>query len=266
MALARAATYGAWRATPPGRVASFPDLDRAAMRQIVDTALARGGGWLAPAETQTLLAAAGIPAAVSRVATTEDAAVEAAEAIGYPVAAKVVGPAIIHKTEVRGVRLDLRTAADVRAAWRDFADRLGASMTGMAVQEFVTGGVEMLAGATEDPTFGPVLACATGGVLTELLKDAEFRLHPLTDLDAASMISSLRGAALLRGLRGAEPADIASLEQALLRLSALVAACPEIADIEINPLVVLPRGVKAVDVRARVEPPRPPVRTSRVTY
>jgi acetyl coenzyme A synthetase (ADP forming)-like protein len=266
MALARAATYGAWRATPPGRVPAYPDVDRDAMRRIIDAALARGGGWLAPDEAHALLGAAGIPAAAGRVATTEDAAVEAAEAIGYPVAAKVVGPDIIHKTEVRGVQLDLRTADDVRKAWRDFAGRLGAAMTGMAVQEFVTGGVEMLAGATEDPTFGPVLACATGGVLTELLKDAEFRLHPLTDRDAASMVASLRGAALLRGLRGAPPADVRALEDALLRLSALIAECPEIPDIEINPLVVLPRGLKAVDVRARVEPPRPPVRTRRVTY
>jgi acetyl coenzyme A synthetase (ADP forming)-like protein len=266
MALARAAAYGQWRQAPAGQSPEFSDIDRRGFRRIVDGALTRGDGWLTPHEAHGLLAAAGIAAAKSRIAQTEDAAVAAADAIGYPVAAKVVGPEIVHKTEVRGVRLDLRDAAEMRAAWQDFAARLGDLMTGVIVQEFVTGGVEMLVGATEDPTFGPVIACATGGVLTELLKDAEFRLHPLTDLDATSMVANLRGAALLQGLRGAPAADVAALKETLLRLSVLIGECPEIADLEINPLAVLPRGAKAVDVRARVQMPRPPVRTRRVTY
>ncbi|HUL71824.1 MAG TPA: GNAT family N-acetyltransferase [Vicinamibacterales bacterium] len=266
VALARAAAYGEWLATPPGAVPSFPDLDTRALRAIVSGAVARGGGWLTPSEAQSLITAAGVPAAASRVAAGEDEAVRAAEAIGFPVVLKAIGPAILHKTEMDAVRLGVADAAAVRGVWRDFTARLGASMTGVLVQEMVRSGVEMLVGATEDPVFGPVIACATGGVLSELLGDAEFRLHPLTERDAASMVSSLRGAALLRGYRGAPAADEAALRDALLRISALIGECPEIQEMDINPLAVLPQGVKAIDVRVRVARPGPPARTRRVIY
>jgi acetyl coenzyme A synthetase (ADP forming)-like protein len=265
-ALARAAVYGEWLAVPPAEAAVTPDLDAGALRAIIDAALARGGGWLTPAEAQALVAAAGIPAAVSRVAESEADAIRAAEAAGYPVVLKAVGPAIVHKTEIDGVRLGLADAAAVRAVWREFSTRLAGTMTGVLVQEMVKGGVEMLAGVTEDPVFGPVVACAMGGVLAELLSDAACRLCPLTERDAASMIDSLRGVTLLRGYRGAPAADEAALRSALLRLSTLAETCPEIREMDINPLVVLPRGVKAVDIRVRIERPRPPVRTRRVVY
>jgi acetate---CoA ligase (ADP-forming) len=130
----------------------------------------------------------------------------------------------------------------------------------------VTDGLEMLIGAVEDPTFGPVLLCATGGTLAELLRDTQFRLHPLTEHDAAAMIDGLRSARLLRGYRGAKAADEHALEDALLRLSALVGICPEIQELDINPLVVLEHGVRALDVRVRVEPPRPRPVSRRVSY
>jgi acetyltransferase len=129
-----------------------------------------------------------------------------------------------------------------------------------------TTGVEMLVGATEDPTFGPVVACATGGVLAELIHDAEFRLHPLTDRDAEEMVNSLRGAVLLRGHRGSPVADESALRQALLRLSAVVGANPQIQEIEINPLCVLTSGVVALDVRVRVGHAPAPALTRRVRY
>jgi len=134
------------------------------------------------------------------------------------------------------------------------------------VQEMVTGGVEMLVGVVEDPTFGPVIACATGGTSAELFADGQFRLHPLTEADAADMVGGLRGVALLRGYRGAPPADEAALRNALLRLSTLVGWCPEIQELDINPLLVLPQGVRAVDARIRADRPRTPVGAKRVTY
>jgi acyl-CoA synthetase (NDP forming) len=111
-----------------------------------------------------------------------------------------------------------------------------------------------------------VLACATGGTLAELLKDTQFRLHPLTHADARAMIDGLRGVRLLRGYRGATPADEDALKDALLRLSSLVGICPEIQELDINPLVVLEHGVRALDVRVRVEPPRPRPVSRRVSY
>jgi acyl-CoA synthetase (NDP forming) len=242
------------------------DVDRDKVRAIVERVLTAGGGWLTPDDAQDLLNAVGIPAAESCSVTSEDAAVAAAERIGYPVVLKATGPKILHKTDVGGIRLNLPTAADVRAAWRDLTRRLGDSMTAALVQEMVPGGVEMLAGAVEDPTFGPVLACGTGGTLAELLADMQFRLHPLTELEAASMIDGLRGARLLRGFRGAAPADEGALRDALLRLSALVDICPEIQELDVNPLVVLTRGVRALDVRIRIERPKPRPASRRVSY
>jgi acyl-CoA synthetase (NDP forming) len=116
----------------------------------------------------------------------------------------------------------------------------------------VTGGVEMLLGVVDDSTFGHVLACATGGTMTEILADRQLRLHPLTDLDAADMVAGLRGAPLLKGYRGSVPVDERALVQSLLRLSALVDLCPEIRELDINPLIVLPVGVSAIDVRVRI--------------
>jgi acetate---CoA ligase (ADP-forming) len=265
-ALSRVTDYGEWLATPVSEAPPTGPEDHTAWQALVRAALERGGGWLTPAEAQALVAAAGIAAAASRVAATEAEAVEAADAIGYPVVVKVIGPTIVHKTELDGVRVDVGDAKAVRAVWRDFTGRLRSSMTGVLVQEMVAGGVEMLVGATEDPVFGPVVACATGGVFSELLRDAAFRLHPLTGRDATAMVDGLRGAALLAGHRGAPPADRAALEETLLKVSALIGACPEIQEMDINPLAVLPHGVKAVDVRIRVERPKPPARTRRVVY
>ena len=266
IALARATAYGEWLAQPESAPFEAGDVDRLAVRGIVDRVLGRGGGWLTPDETQSLLGAVRLPVARSRVAASEDEAIVAADDIGYPVAIKAIGPRIVHKTDVGGVKVGLNTPDDVRDAWRDLTSRLGTSMTGVLVQEMVTGGVEMLIGAVEDPTFGPVLLCATGGTLAELLKDTQFRLHPLTEHDAAAMIDGLRGARLLRGYRGAKPADEHALEDALLRLSVLVGLCPEIQELDINPLVVLEHGVRALDVRVRVEPPRPRPVSRRVSY
>jgi acetyl coenzyme A synthetase (ADP forming)-like protein len=266
IALARATAYGEWLARPESVPLDIGDVDRPAARAVVDRALGRGGGWLTPEETQSLLQAVRLPVARSQVVLSEDEAVAAASKIGYPVVLKAIGPRIVHKTEVGGVKVGLAAPAAVRDAWRDLTTRLAGSMTGALVQEMVTGGVEMLIGALEDPTFGPVLACATGGTLAELLKDTQFRLHPLTESDAAAMIDGLRGASLLRGYRGARRADERALRDALLRLSSLVGFCPEIQELDINPLVVLEHGVRALDVRVRIDPLRPRPVSRRVSY
>jgi acyl-CoA synthetase (NDP forming) len=160
----------------------------------------------------------------------------------------------------------LRSDEALSRAWRDLVARLGGQMTGAFVQEMVRGGVEMLVGAVEDPTFGPVIACATGGTFTELFADSQFRLHPLGRQDADDMVGGLRGSRLLAGYRGGAPADRAALVDALLRLSTIVGVCPEIVEIEINPLAVLPSGVRALDVRVRIEPPQPRPSSRRVEY
>jgi acyl-CoA synthetase (NDP forming) len=240
-------------------------VSRDAARAIVDRALAHGGGWLVPNDVHALLDAYGIASAAPVSAANEGEAVAAARRIGYPVAMKVVGPAIVHKTEVGGVLLGLTNDDAVGAGYGSLAARLGSAMTGVILQRMVPNGVEVIVGATEDPSFGPVIACGTGGTLVELFKDVVFRLHPLTDIDAADMINEMRGAPLLRGYRGAAVVDEGALRDVLLRVSALVDACPEIQELDINPLRVLPDGVCALDARIRVALPMP-AHTRRITY
>jgi acetyl coenzyme A synthetase (ADP forming)-like protein len=264
-ALARAVAYGEWRRRPAGTRPDLEKVDEAAARRIVDGALSRARGWLTPEEADALLTSVGIPVAAGSVVENEDDAAGAASRLGFPVVMKAVGPDIIHKTELGGLRLNLTTPDDVRAAWRDLRAQLDDRMTGALVQEMVTGGVEMLIGALDDPTFGPVIACATGGTLTELMADSQVRVHPLTDVDAFDMINGLRGAALLRGYRGQARVDEPALRDALLRLSLLVGVCPEIRELDVNPLLVLSDGVRALDVRVRVAPLTPPPATRRVS-
>jgi acyl-CoA synthetase (NDP forming) len=266
IALARAAAYGVWRQRPEGHRRHYDDVDDRQARRIVERALAAGGGWLSPDDAAALVAAAGIPIAAGAVAADEDAAARHAERLGYPVVMKAVGIDIVHKTDVGGVRLNLGSERDARQAWRDMTRALGDRLSGAFVQRMVTGGVEMLLGVVEDPAFGHVLACATGGTMTEILADRQVRLHPLTDVDARDMVSGLRGAVLLRGYRGSPPVDEASLVDALLRLSALVDLCPEIRELDINPLAVRPSGVCALDARVRLEAFSPRPVSRRVSY
>ena len=154
----------------------------------------------------------------------------------------------------------------MRAAYADFAARFGGEMTAVLVQRMVPKGVEMIVGAVQDPLFGPLIACGTGGVLVDVLADTAFRLHPLTASDARDMLGELRGSRLLRGYRGAPPADEAALRDVLLRISELVTAAPEIQELDLNPVMVLSSGACVADVRVRVEAASQPPRARRVDY
>lgn len=265
-ALARAARYGEWRTTPSGRVPELAGIDLEKARGITTRVLAQGGGWLGPDDAAALLESIGIPAAKGVEARTEGDATLAASSIGYPVALKAFGPDIVHKTERRAIRLNLADAGEVRAAFAGLKAALGDGMQGVFVQEMAPDGIEMLIGAVEDPSFGPVVACGLGGTTAEVFADTAFRIAPLTDLDAATMLESLRCARLLAGYRGTPPGDTSAVKDVLLRLSALVNALPEIKEIEVNPLRVFERGVSALDVRARIEPPAPSPNLRRVEY
>jgi len=253
IALSRVASYGEWKRRPQGEVATFTDIQGGIARAVVDTALRRGGGWLTAVEANALVSAAGIATPRSHLAASVDEAVEAAVKLGMPVAVKAVGAALLHKTEHRALRLNLDTKAAVRTAAAELTRALGDRMDGLLVQRMVSGGAEMMIGAINDPTFGHVVVCGSGGVLVDLLADSACRLHPVTDQDAGEMVDALKGVRLLRGFRGAEPADEAAFRDAILRISALVGLCPEIQELDLNPVKVLPGGVSAIDVRVRVE-------------
>jgi acetate---CoA ligase (ADP-forming) len=273
-ALARAATYGSWRERPEGQVPELPGMRRDEAAALLAAALARDAGgaggagaaprWLAPDEVAALLECYGLPMAEWRLADTPEAAAAAAEALGGPVALKAVAPTLVHKTEASGVRLGLSGATQVRAAAGEMAAAVAAAghtVERFLVQRMVGQGVELLVGVVHDASFGPVVACGAGGTAVELLKDVAVRITPLTDRDAAEMVRSLATFPLLDGYRGAPRADVAALEELLLRVSALVEAHPQVAELDCNPVKVLPRGAVVVDARVRVEAatPRPPL-------
>ena len=265
-ALARATSYAEWRRRPIGSVKKLDDVDADQLRTIVDRKLAAGGGWLDPLDTIAMLLAARIPSALAESVTSVFDAVQAAMRMGFPVVVKALGPSLLHKTEAGAVKLNLQDEREVREAYLELESRLGDAMTGALVQQMVPGGVEVMLGATQDPTFGHVVAFGAGGTLVEVLSDVAFRIHPLTDVDAEDMVAEVRTARLLRGVRGAKPADVAALHDILMRLSALIEICPEIRELDINPLKVLEQGAIVVDARVRLEAivPGPPSR--RVTY
>ena len=254
IALARVAAYGEWLRQAEGIVPQLRDLQPRLARRIVESALQRGGGWLSAVEANALLATVGIGMPRSLLATSIDGAVEAAAKLGYPVAIKAVGAALLHKTEHKAIRLNLGDKPAVRLAAAELTRSLGDRMDGLLVQQMVNDGAEMMVGAINDATFGHVVVCGSGGVLIDLLADSACRLHPVTDQDAGEMVAGLKGVRLLRGFRGAVPADEAAFRDAILRISALLDLCPEIQELDVNPLTVLPGGVSAVDVRIRIEP------------
>ncbi len=259
-ALAKAVDYGVWRRTPEGTIPQFPGLHPDEAAGIIAAALADGPRWLSPGEVARLLSCYGLPLADWQLARTPEEAGRAAEELGGPVALKAVAPTLIHKTEAHGVRLSLRGAKEVVEAATRMAqevDKAGHRVESFLVQRMVPPGVEMLVGVTHDPLFGPVVVCGAGGTAVELLKDIAVRITPLTDRDASEMVRSLATFPLLEGYRGALKADIPALEEILLRVSALVEAHPEVAEMDCNPLVVLPLGATTVDARVRVEVPAP---------
>ena len=170
---------------------------------------------------------------------------------------KAVADGLVHKTDAGGVRLDLRSAGEVAAAYAGFAASFGDKLRTVQVQPMVPGGVEMMIGLAEDPVFGPLVVVGLGGVATEVLGDHRARLAPLTDADARQMIGDLRSAPLLAGFRGGAPVDMQALEQVLLRVSRLAEDLPEVAELDLNPVIALPGGAVAVDVRIRISPAEP---------
>jgi acyl-CoA synthetase (NDP forming)/GNAT superfamily N-acetyltransferase len=255
-ALSRAVTYAEWRATPRRTVPALPDVDADGAREIVRAFLARepGGGWLPPADVTALLGRYRIPLVPTRVARTEDDAVTAAATTGYPVALKAEVPGLTDKTGAGAVLLELSTEAGVRAGYRQLADRFGARLAGVAVQPMITGGTEVLVGVQDDQMFGPLVVLGPGGVATGVLSDQAARLAPLTEADADMLINSIRSAALLHRHRGYAAAGLAALRDVLLRVSRLTDDLPEVAELDLNPVIAGADGVVTVDARIRVTP------------
>jgi len=258
LALARAVRYGEWRRRDPGRVPYFEDVDPSRATAVVESALRRlgeKGGWLEPDEVSEIVSAFGLSVPVTLVAADVDEAVARSAEISGPVVLKVISDSALHKSDVGGVALNVSGEEAVRDAFQQVTGAVP-DATGVVVQSFVSEGHEVLIGSTEDPNFGSLVGFGLGGVTVELLGDVAFRIHPLTDVDAAEMVRAIRGFPMLEGYRNMPVGDVAAVEEALLRVSAMLTVLPEISEMDLNPVKVLGPGdgVVVVDARMRVEP------------
>ncbi|HEU0304859.1 MAG TPA: acetate--CoA ligase family protein, partial [Gaiellaceae bacterium] len=253
-ALARAAERAEWLRAPAGRSPELDGIDERAARGVVARAMESAPDvWLVPGDVRELLTAYGIPVVPERVVETADEAVAAAAKLGYPVVVKTAEPGA-HKTEQGLLALDLHDEAEVREA----VSRIGVPAV---VQPMVSGGAELLAGVVQDPVFGPLVAFGPGGVFAELIGEAQFRIAPLTDADAEELVHSGKAGRLVAGFRGAPASDAAALADVVLRLSRLAEDLPEVAELDLNPVIGLAEGCVAVDARIRVQHVEPVPRT-----
>ena len=225
--------------------------------EVIENARSQGRTLLTEVESKQVLHEAGIPVALSVLARDAKEAVNAAEKTGFPVVLKIVSPDIAHKSDVGGVRLGLESKEDVEEAFDEIMDTVKAAqpdtrIEGVAVQKMALAGTEVIVGISKDPQFGPVMMFGLGGILVEVRKDVAFRIVPLEPKDAREMIREIKGFPVLEGVRGQPPADIAALENLILKVSEFVEAHPEIDELDLNPVFAYPDGALAVDARVVV--------------
>ena len=225
----------------------LPVIDGAKIRTIINT---NTDGYLAPADVQALLDAAGIARAGEAVAISADNAATAAENLGFPVVMKVVGP--VHKSDVGGVVLNVKDEAQVR---KEFERMIRIPDTTAILIQPMLSGTELFAGAKYEPKFGHMILCGMGGIFIEVLKDVNAALAPLSNDEASDMIRSLKSYKIIRGVRGQMGIDEQKFADIIVRLSALVTAAPEIVELDLNPLLGTHEQVVAVDARIRIEKP-----------
>jgi acetate---CoA ligase (ADP-forming) len=230
----------------------------------IDSTTAKGviknasAGWLNAEEVERLLRAYEIPIAISSIATSADDAIKIAQRSGYPVVLKLVAKGVTHKTDVGGVMLNIKSDEDLREKYRSVTDNAKKTLSadaieGVLVQQQISHGVELILGVVRDPQFGPLVMAGSGGTEVELKKDVAFELAPVTPLQANAMLDRTTVGRVLAGFRGKPAADRAAVVDVLVRLAQLATDHPEIAEMEINPLIVLENGKGAVAVDARVK-------------
>jgi acyl-CoA synthetase (NDP forming) len=244
---------------PTGEEADGAGAPPPAVAAILRDALMGGRRTLGEEDSRGVLESYGFRFPRHILARTSVEAVAAFKELGGEAAMKIVSPKILHKTEVGGVRLNLRSAGDVARAFLEITSsvrRMAPSVwiEGVSVQEMITGGRELILGMSRDPQFGPLLMFGLGGIHVEVLQDITFRVAPVSRQEAAEMVREIRAYPLLAGFRGEEPADEGAIVEAILTVSRLSLGCPQILELDINPVMVLPkgRGIMAIDSRMSI--------------
>jgi acyl-CoA synthetase (NDP forming)/RimJ/RimL family protein N-acetyltransferase len=258
-ALAHAARYQEWRGREHGQVPDFADIDPAGPRALVADFLAGSpdGGWLPSAAAAWLVSSYHIPLAATWMVSDAAGAVAAAAELGGHVVLKAEVAGLVHRAEAGAVKLDLHTGDEVASAYEQLEAAFGTELQRVQVQPMLAGGVEVQVGVLQEPMFGPLVVFGPAGIASEMLGGRAARLAPLTDADARDLIRSGPAASLLAGHRGTPPADTGQLADVLLRVSRLADDLPEIAELELNPVIARPDGAQAVDVSIRVAPAAP---------
>jgi len=229
-----------------------------AISKVFEDARAEGRNFLFEHEAKSLCSIYGLPITRFIVSKTEDEAVEAARELGFPVVLKIVSPQVLHKSDAGGVLIDIKDEEGVRAGYNRILENVkakvpGAKITGILVQEMAPSSTEVIVGSTKDPTFGQTIMFGLGGIFVEVLKDVSFRLVPITRKDAEEMIREIRSYKILEGARGMLEADQEALVDILLKTSRMLMECPEIAEFDMNPVLVYEKGAKIVDARVILE-------------
>ncbi len=256
-AMAAKTRFGIWVRSKVRGYRDF-ETDREAVEKLFDEELAAGRPKLIELKALEALQSYGFATVPYKLAASADEAVAAAADMGYPVVMKIAGPKILHKTDVGGVKLNLRDEDGVRTAYNTMTatvrERMGSDVEiwGVLIQKMLDPGKEVILGVTRDQRFGPVLMFGLGGIYTETLKDVSFRLAPIRENVADEMIHDIRAIKLLQGVRGEPPSDLAAVAECLLRLSQLVTEHPRISELDINPLLVYPRGKGVMVADARI--------------
>ena len=246
-----------WMERPEGKIPVF-DVDHEKAKQIIRKSISEGRAQLTTRESIDVLDAYGIRVCKSGFATTEDEAVEIANSIGYPVVMKMTSKTTSHKTDVGGVRVNIQSEDQLRAEYQDLIAKLTEKglidgLEGVIIQEMVKGNREMVCGIATDPQYGPMMMFGLGGVFIEVMKDVTFRIAPLTDVDAAEMIKSVKAYKLLEGARGTTPAQMDQIQETLLRLSQLVHDFSFIDELDINPLLISEKTGEGIAVDGRIK-------------
>ena len=223
-------------------------------RDIIQNALQNKRYKLLEPESKELIAAFGITTARHTVTASVKEAIQAATSIGYPIVLKIVSPDISHKTDVGGVKVGIKDAEGVKAAYEEIMKNVNikkpdARIEGILVEKMATPSTEVIIGGLRDPQFGPAVMFGLGGIFVEIYKDVSFRIAPLEEYDAIDMIHEIKGSKILKGFRNTESLDITSVAQTILKVSNIMVSIEEIKEIDLNPVLVYPKGVKAVDAR-----------------
>jgi len=225
-----------------------------AVSEIFETASKEGRNFLFEHEAKNLCGSYGMPITAITVATSEEEAVKAAKKIGYPIVLKIVSPQVLHKSDAGGVLINIKDEKGLREGYNTILKNVkrnvpDAEITGILIQEMAPSGTEVIVGSTNDPTFGPTIMFGLGGIFVEILKDVSFRLAPISRTDAEEMVKEIKAYKILEGARGMPRADQETIVGILLATSKMLMECPEIKELDMNPVLVYEKGARIVDAR-----------------